>query len=194
MSWLEHLIVSVEHRDLLTMDTESLVCPVTVKLGEYGKISKTLFRHGGDALLAGLSEMKDVLPDRRLDLGQAVSLNCKPDYHIGSFSIIIFVALWAHYSEYGFNLFYKAYINSLREAFRHNLKSIALPIMAYDGNIKLCSQAIVKVIQDLDGLEMSSGFSTTNVHFVSDNPNTVEFLRNEVDGGHRGPKRIRLGE
>ena len=193
MSWLEHLVVSVERHDLLTMDTEALVCPVTVELGEYGKISKALFRHGREALAAGLSEMKDALPDRRLDLGQAVSLNCKPDYHIGSFSTIIFVALWAHHSEYGFNLFYKAYINSLREAFRHNLKSIAMPIMAYDGNINLCSQAIIKVIRDLDSLKVSSEYSTTNVHFVSDNLNTVEFLRNEVDGGHRGPKRIRLG-
>ena len=91
------------------------------------------------------------------------------------------MALWDIQSEYNLNLFYKAYINSIRMAFQDNLKSIALPIMAYDGNLRICGQAIDKVINDLNSLKDSSDFSIEEIYFVSTKSNDIEYLRKEVE-------------
>ena len=181
MSWLENLDFIIEHNDLLSMNVEAIVCSVTVNLDEYGKISKKLFDIGHANLISDLSEIKRNLPNNKLILGQAISLDCKPIYNIGNFNKLIFVALWDYQSEYNFNLFYKAYINSLREAFQNNITTIALPIMAYEGNLSICGRAIIKVIHDLDSLKNSSEFSIEEIYFVSNNNDHINFLEKEVE-------------
>jgi len=181
MSWLENLGIYFECKELLSIDVDAIVCPINVDLNEYGKISKKIFKLGQTGLINDLSEVKNKLANQKLVLGQAISVDCKPIYNIGNFKKIIFVALWDFYSEYDFNLFYKAYINSFREAFQHNLKSIALPIMAYDGNLNLCGQTIIKVIRDLNYLKNSSEFSVEEIYFVTNNSSHIDLLQKEVE-------------
>ena len=181
MSWLDKLEISFEHNDLLSINVEAIVCPVRLSLDAYGKISQRIFTAGRDALRDEVFTIKEYLPDNKLLLGQAISIVCKPDYHIGNFRRLIFTALWDHHSEYNVNLFYKAYINSLRDAFQHHIKSIALPVMAYDGNLSLCGKAIIKVIQDLDSMKNSSEFSVENIYFVSNNREHINYLVKEVE-------------
>ena len=180
LSWIENLDIRAEHNDLLSVNADAIVSPVTVNLEQYGKISQQIFGVGNGELLDDLSKIKSDLINNRLRLGEAVSLRCSLSYHIGIFERIIFVAMWDYQSEYNLNLFYKAYISCFRDAFQHNLKSIALPIMAYDGNIRLNAQAAVKAITELDQLKNSSEFSVENIYFVSTNNSHVRFIENEV--------------
>ena len=162
------------------MKVESIVCPVTMDLDVYGKISNELFNLAQKSLRNDLCEIGSNSLNSRLLLGQAISINCKPEYKLGNFKTLIFVALWDYQSEYSFNLFYKAYINSLRQAFQHNIRSIALPIMAYEGNLNLCGQAILKSVHDLDGLKHSAEFSIEEIYFVSKNRRHINFMEKEV--------------
>lgn len=180
MSRLDNLTLLIEQNDLLSMSVEAIVCPVTVGLERYGNISQKLFSLGQGNLLNDLSELRTTLPNNKLLLGQAISLDCKPTYNIGQFKKLIFVALWCRQSEYNLNLCYKAYINSFRQAFRYGLKTIALPIMAYRGNLDLCGQAVIKVIRDLDSLKTSSDFPIEEIYFVSTNVDHVAYFEDEA--------------
>ena len=181
MSWLENIDIQFQHKDIISMDVDVIVSTITVNIEAYGKIGQKLFQLGWNTLNNDLLHLKDGLSKQKLDLGQAISLDCKAIYNIGEYKKLIFVALWDAQSEYDFNLFYKAYINSLREAFKYNMKSIALPIMAYDGNLKICGQVIHKVIHDLDGLKDSDEFSLEEIFFVSNNSNHINFLKKEIE-------------
>lgn len=121
MRWLNNLEIVFLHNDLMSTKAEAIVCPVSSDLHEYGKISQKLFRNCQASFTNDLAEVRKKLPNGHLLLGQATSIECKPAYLIGDFRILVFVALWAHQSDYNFNLFYKSYINSLREEFRHGI-------------------------------------------------------------------------
>ncbi len=181
MSWLDNLDVIFENKELTLMRVDAMVCPISVNLKPYGKISQKLYALGQSALEKDLTEVKASLSNEKLNLGQAISIDCKPGYTIGKFKKLIFVALWDIQSEYNLNLFYKAYINSIRMALQDKLKSIALPIMAYDGNLRICGQAIEKVINELNSLKGSSDFSIEEIYFVSTKSNDIEYLRKEVE-------------
>ena len=103
MSWLENLEVNFEHNDIISINAEAIVCPVTLNLTEYGKISRKLFEISQETFRSDLSEIRKKLPNEHLILGQAISINCKPVYLMGNFKKIIFVALWDHQSEYNLN-------------------------------------------------------------------------------------------
>lgn len=181
MNWLESVDIFFECKDLISIDVEAIVCSVTVNLDAYGQISQQLFKTGQSHLKHDLIAIQERLANQKLTLGQAISLDCKHTYNIPNIKKLIFVAMWDSHSEYTFNLFYKAYINALREALQHQIKSIALPVMAYDGNLIMCGQAIVKVIHDLDCLKNSSEFSIEEVIFTTTNCNHIEFLKKEVE-------------
>ena len=181
MSWLDDVDIQFEYNDLISMNVNAIVCPTTIKLEDYGRISKKIFDLGGSHLIKNIISTREQLPNHSLPLGQAISLECKRHYKIGNFERLILVALWAFHSEYNHNLFYKAYINSFREAFHHNLKSLALPVMAYDGSLRICGQAILEVIQSLDRLKKSSEFSVKEVLFVTTDRNHIKFLKKEVE-------------
>ena len=180
MSWIENLDIKAEHNDLLSTKVDAIVLPVNVDLEQYGKISQKIFSVCGIDLLNDLSKIKERLKNSKLFLGQAVSLHCPPSCNIKRFYRIIFVGMWDYQSEYNSNLFYKAYVSCFREAFQHNIRSIAFPIMAYDGNIRISAQSAVKAITELDRLKNSSEFSVEEVCFVSTNNDHVSYFEDEV--------------
>ncbi len=181
MSWLDELDVIVAHDDLLSVEVDAIVCPVTVKLEDYGKISRKIFEIATPSMQKDLMEVKKSLPNNQLRLGESISIDCAESYGINNCRKLIFTALWDFVSEYNMNLFYKAYINSFRRAFEDELKTIALPIMAYDGHINLCGKAAVKVIKELDCLKNSSRFSVEEVYFISTNENHIKYFEKEVE-------------
>ena len=56
----------------------------------------------------------------------------------------------------------------------------ALPVMAYDGHLDICGQAIIQVFRDLDVLNNSSSFSIEEIFFVSDNGPHIQYLNDVV--------------
>jgi O-acetyl-ADP-ribose deacetylase (regulator of RNase III) len=180
MAWLDNLDIVFECNDLTSMKMDALVCPVTVELAEYGKLSSQIFNIAKSSLKRDLYEIKKKLPNERLILGEVAAINCKPAYQLNNIGALIFAALWERQSEYSENLFYKSYINSLREAFKLNIKSIGLPLFTYDGNLSFCAKAIIKTICDLDSLKNSSEFSVDEIYFVSKNSNHLDFFEELV--------------
>ena len=65
MSWLEKLSVEFELGEIMAMDAESFMCPLSVRLEEYGKISQRVFRIGGSDFIAELSNTRNQLPDEK---------------------------------------------------------------------------------------------------------------------------------
>ena len=180
MNWIENVEVNFEHNDIMLSTAEAIVCPVTLELTEYGKISQGIFKTAHVSFINDLNVIKEELTDGQLMLGQAIAINCKPTYQIGSFKRIVLVALWDNESQYSYNLFYMSYINSLREAIQLDIKTIALPIMAYDGNLDFCCQAIANVLHDLNNLKKSAEFSLETIDFISLNNKDVNFADNYV--------------
>lgn len=181
MSWLENVDIDFACAELLSTTADGVVCPATIDMKAYGKISREIFERGGQELVQTVAAARAQLPQRELALGEATSIECRPGHRLGEFKRLIMVAIWAAESEYTRDLFHRAYVNSLREAFRHNLVSVALPVMAYDGNLKACGEAIVEVVHGMDRLKQSDSFSVKHVHFVSTKQTHIDYLVKEVE-------------
>ena len=162
-----------EHGDILSVDTDAIVCTINVDFEAYGKISQKIFDLCNPQLIYDIKKLRRDDADHKLLLGQAVSLTCNRGWNL-HFQKIIFVAMWDFCSEYNSNLFYKAYINSIRQAFENNLKSVAMPIMAYDGKLNVAAEVVAKVLVDLDRLKNSSEFPLEEIYFVSYKEEHVE--------------------
>lgn len=181
MTWLDVTDIQFAVGDILKCNVDSIVCPVSVTMEEYGKISRQLLNIANPSLNADINQIKKGLPSHKLTLGQAVSLDCSPAYHIRRFKTLIFVALWDHQSEYTQNLFYKAYGNCIRTALKNDLQSIALPVMAYDGKLEFCTWAILNVLRDFNKLKNSSEFSIQEMLFVSKNERHIEYIQEMIE-------------
>ena len=175
MSWFEILDVLFAHGDILSFDTDAIVCTINVDYEAYGKISQKIYDQCHPELIYKIRKLKGVDAGNKLKLGQAITLNCQNEWDL-NFQKIILVAMWDFHSEYTWNLFYMGYINSIRQANENNLETIAMPIMAYEGKIDLVARTILKVLTDLDRLKNSSEFSLEEIFFISYNQEHVETL------------------
>ena len=181
MGWLEKLSVEFEVGEIMAMDAESFMCPISVRLEEYGKISQRVFRIGGSDFVAKLLDIRNQLPDKKLLLGQSVHVEVQPNYGFGKYKYVLLTALWDSESEYNKNLFYKAYLTAFRTAIDLNIKSIVVPAMGYDGNLPVSSAALLSVIQEFDDLKNSDEFSLEDIYVVSSNNKHIEYLRSHVE-------------
>ena len=88
-------------------------------------------------------------------------------------------------NDYTSNLVYGVISNSLREAFKCDLSSLALPILKLNKDtIKdqtLYAQTVVKVLKEFNELKNSDSFPVEELLFISDKPAKVEFLQNYID-------------
>jgi len=181
MGWLDKLSVEFELGEIMAMDAESFMCPLSVRLEEYGKISQRVFRVGGSEFIAELCNIRNQLPDEKLLLGQSLHVQVQPNYGFGSYKYVVLTALWDNESEYNRNLFYKAYLTAFRTAINLNIKSIVVPAMGYDGNLPVSSAALLSVIQELDELKSSDDFSLEDIYVVSSNSIHIDYLRSHVE-------------
>lgn len=180
MSWLERLYVKYICGDLFSMEVDAIVCTVTNELGAYGALSRHLFNIGGPYLADDINKIKEGLLNKRLELGQSVTLHNKKELNLPKVDKIILTAFWDISNDYTPNLIYRAHINSLREAFNHKVKTIALPVMAA-GGLEILSSGIVKVLYDLDELRNSDTFSIEELYFVSNKQSHVDCLEGYIN-------------
>lgn len=183
MNWLQQLQIHFYHADLLEMTgVEALACPMFADLTAYGSISRQILDPTcRPRLLQELLSLKASAPHPYMDLGHAVTIPCKEEYVLGGYRWLILVSMWDHCSPYTDNLFYRAYMGIFRAAFETGATSLALPIMAYDGNLPMSVRALCRVVQDLDKLNGATGYSLKDVWFVSIRPAHVDSFRGQVE-------------
>lgn len=171
MSWLDNLDIHVQHGNLLTIDAEAIVVTTTQDLGAYGKLSKTVFT-SFPGIVDEINRVRRFLTAQRLTLGQAVTVNTDNRN-------FILAAIWSSESPYDRNLFYKVYINSIREAFKNKIKVLVMPIMDY-GHIDMVVAEISRVLTDLSSLSLSDDFPVEVIYFVSLNASNVGRLKEVI--------------
>ena len=181
MSWIDECEITFECKNILDVSADGLVCTIATDLAEYGKLSKKLFSLGKNSLDKDLTVLRDLLSGKPFQLGEALSLICKNDYNINNYSVLILTAMWSHESEYSKNLFYKAYINIFRQAFKSRLKSIVIPIMAYDGHLEICGTSIYEVLKDLNALENSHQFPLRYIKFMSTQIHHIDYFNKIIE-------------
>ena len=181
MSWFDNLDIIVEDQYLFDMNVDAIVCPTTIDLGSYGYLSRTLMKLGGEDLVKDIKALKENIPDSKLSLGQAVSLDGRKFKNSGNIQKIILAAAWDRVSEYTSLLYDNIYTNSLREAFDYNLRSIAFPVMGYDGTIDVSARSAVKVFREFDKLKQTPEFSIEKVYFVSNKDWHIRFFTENVE-------------
>ena len=181
MNWIDLLSVEVLYGELLEQDAQALMCPVSVDLEEYGKISQKVFRIGGSDFIRRIDTIREGLTNCRIALGETVSLEVESEYKLGGYEYILLTALWEKESEYTENLFYKAYITAIRAALGLGLQSIVVPAMGYDGHLPIAGSAFLRVINDLSELKNSNQFSLEEIFIMSSNERHIEYLKKNVE-------------
>jgi O-acetyl-ADP-ribose deacetylase (regulator of RNase III) len=174
VSWLETLDIECIQDDILSIECDALACTVSRELECYGKISKKLFSTCAPHFGAKVSSLRSTLREGAVEIGEAVSLQTQPEWNLNAGHIIL-VAMWDFQSEYTQNLFYKAYINSIRRGLDLQVKSMALPVMDYHHGGK-AAHAICEVILDLGNLRNSGCNSIEHLMFVSTRQEHVQLL------------------
>ena len=180
--WLDRLELDVKQGDYFETDCEALVCSITVELETYGQLSKMLLTLCKTDLLDSLRTLRSNLPNKKLELGQSLSLEVSPFCEIGVARRLILTALWDRVNEYTPNLVYRFFSSALREAINHDIRSIQFPIL--NVNQKMLGQEIIKVLHDFDKLRNSALFPVERICFVTNKLNHANSLQNllEIEG------------
>jgi hypothetical protein len=100
MSWLESVYVKCICGDLFSMDVDAIVCTVTNELGAYGALSRHLFNTGGPSLADDINKVKEGLLNKRLELGQSITLDNKKEFNLPGAEKIILTAFWNANNEH----------------------------------------------------------------------------------------------
>lgn len=178
MRWLKRLQVETRHGDLFETDAEAIVVPVNigVRLDAY-TLGRQLLEKSGRPLQEEIGRALRQLPGRRLRLGQAITVGA---HSLGNTEKIILVAWWGAHNTFTPNFIYKVVIASLRQAFEHEIQSLAMPLFGTGSRmmrIQDLASSIVGVLKDLDGLRTTDTFRLRKLYFVSDRAHDVAFLQ-----------------
>ncbi len=172
MSWFDKLTVDCIHGDLLQADTETLACNVNVMLNLNYSIGQQLLKRYGNSLAQELDIIRKRLPAQRLELGQALWV----DNHAGKRPLIFF-GWWDRDNDFTVRLIYTSFVNTLREAFAHDCRSIAFPLFG-TGSGSMCfndfQESISKALQELNRLKGAHTFSVEEIVFFSTNKERIE--------------------
>jgi len=181
MSWFDQAEVQVIDGDILSLDVEAVGCGIKTSLEFYGAIGNQLGLRCGETLKDTIRRALDDRPGRRLQLGEALTV---PVTSLGTIQKVILIAYWADDNEYTARLVYKSYVNALREAFAHNVRALALPLLGAKPWSKRFGEfgaTLLKVLHDLDELPTSDGYPVSRLCFVSNNSVQVAALRQRFD-------------
>ena len=181
MEWRDKLSVEFEICEITALEADALMCPISIQLEEYGKISQKVLRLGGTGLAQELQKAKAALPEGKMLLGDSCVIELSDECAIGTYDHLILTALWDRQSEYTKNLFYNAYLTAFRASIDRNLVSLVVPAMGYDGNLPTSSTALLQVINDLGALANASDFTLVDICVVSSNENHIEYLRSHIE-------------
>ncbi len=180
MSWFDKLEIDFIHGSLLDADTEAIACNVNVAIDLNYSIGKQLLEYFGPNLRGVIKNVRDTLPGRKLELGQAVWLDAPCPTSLKG---IIFFGWWSSQNEFTANLIYTSFVNSLRVAFSYGCCSISFPLYGSGSGgmpFQLFQDTILQAFQELDNLRNSNMFSVEEVCFISTNMPRLEQLENHL--------------
>lgn len=153
-SWLNRLEIQLVCGDLFEQAPDAVMCPTRDDLAPYGAISAKATRIGGRALEDLLNKKYQTFEITPMVLGSsaAVDVSSIEAFH---FRWLVTVALWQHESQYTANLFNASYTSAIRMAAERQCHSLALPIMAYDGNLPMACEGWSKALAELGALPVT---------------------------------------
>ena len=161
MEWRDKLSVEFEICEITALEADALMCPISIQLEEYGKISQKVLRLGGTGLAQELQKAKAALPEGKMLLGDSCVIELSDECAIGTYDHLILTAF--------------------RAAIDRNLVSLVVPAMGYDGNLPTSSTALLQVINDLGALANAGDFTLVDICVVSSNENHIEYLRSHIE-------------
>ena len=180
MSWFEKLTVDCVNSDIWETETEVIGCNANVMLSMNNSLGTQLLSKCGVGLLGELDKLREHLPGKRLDLGQAIWL----DLQVSKFTkAVIFFGRWSKNNDFSEQLIYKCFVNTLRLAFKKEVGSIAFPFFGTGSEsmeIRWLENSIMRVLSDLNDLKISSEFSVEEILFYSTKTHLVERLNSSL--------------
>ncbi|MFZ1413766.1 MAG: macro domain-containing protein [Defluviicoccus sp.] len=182
MPWLDRLTAKPVVGDLFSLDVVALVCNLNTNMGLNYKLGRQLHAKLGLPFAQAVRSVVASLPDQKLPLGEAVAMPLASS--LGVIRVVVFCGWWDADNEYTDKLIYVCVVNSLRQAFKHRIGSMAFPLLRTGsgqvGQHEL-SAVIVRAFRDLDALGNSDTFPVENVIFCSDRESVMEELREILD-------------
>jgi O-acetyl-ADP-ribose deacetylase (regulator of RNase III) len=182
MNWLERLDVVYHCGDLFTAPAAAAVCPVNVHLALNYGLGRRLAQLGGTPLLQAIDETARGLPEHRLRLGQAVTVDIPEPW--GDIGKVILAAWWDADNAYTHPLLYGCIINALRQAFEARIGSLAMPFFGMgSGQLRISDLGgtITQVLKDLDGLRSAHLFPLETLYLVSIHGEDLRQMREYLD-------------
>jgi O-acetyl-ADP-ribose deacetylase (regulator of RNase III) len=167
--------------DLFSALCEAIVVNTDIAVSFRHTLGRELLERFGERLSTDVRTILETLPERRLALGQAVTV---PAYNLDPIKNVILVAWWGRDNEFTFRLIESALTNSLRQAFAANILSLACPLIGtgfQHMDPALLHAGIVKVLRELDGLKNSARFSVEELYFISDRSDRVSDLQSYLN-------------
>lgn len=180
-TWLEVLEVECLEGDLFSIDSEAIAVPVNVKLNLNYSLGRLLAQRGGTELARRIQSLLSSEPDGRIPLGTAVSVDTSDLPHLPA--RVILVAWWNEDTLYDGNHLYKSYASILREAFEHDVSSLALPILGGRGGVRpeLRARVVCDLLRQFDRLRSSGAFSVTHLIFADVARSPLTAIEDELD-------------
>lgn len=168
-TWLDVLEYDFEQADLFTLDVDAVAIPVNITLNLHYTLGQALVLRGGPVVEERVLKAARALKSGRLTLGTATSIDTRDVEHLPS--RVILTAWWDEKTNFGNRHIESCYASALREAFKFQMSSLALPILGGAAKVpKVTPERRATVICDmlraLDGLKKSGAFSVERLVFA----------------------------
>ena len=177
VSWFDYLDVRVSCADVLGLEADAIACGVRTDLQLYGSVGKALDVRGGTPLRQQIRQLKENLVGGCLQLGEATTI---PAHGLPGAANLVLVAFWGAESAYTAALLRKSYTSVLRQAFGHGFERLAIPLLGGDpwaSRFEQYCNSIVYVLQELDALPVSEGFSIRTLELATVRADQCQQLR-----------------
>lgn len=177
MSWLKNLTVETRCGDLFETEAEGIVVNTNVnaRLNAYS-LGEQLYEKSDPAILREIDRVMNQQPGQELRIGHAITVGA---HGLDSIEKVILVAWWGRHNRFTRNHCYKCVIAAIRQAFEHELESLAMPLMGTGSRQMRLTDlegAVTDVLLDLDDLRNADTFSLRRLEFVSVREGDIESL------------------
>jgi O-acetyl-ADP-ribose deacetylase (regulator of RNase III) len=181
MSWLGELTVETRCGDLFETEAEGIVVNTNVgaRLKAYA-LGEQLFDRCAPALLEEIDRAMLRQPGQELRVGHAITVGA---HGLEGIEKVVLVAWWGRHNRFTRNHCYKAVIAALRQAFEHELASLAVPLMGTGSRQMQLSDlegAITDVLHDLGDLRDADAFSLRRLELVSVRQHDIDSLETHL--------------
>ena len=174
--WLDELDWECLEGDLFDQKVDAIAIPVNTVLNLNYKLGRQLVaRCGGPELGYQLEQARRRLPDSRLTVGQATSIEVSELPHARR---VVLAAWWNENNVFDKRLLYGVATSSIREANAQGCRSLALPMFGARGGVgdELRARVFCRVLRDLHQVRDSIDFPVRQILFCDQAAERVELI------------------